>query len=69
MSVSSYLSILSFFAFMCQSLAQDYSEFGMEGSDHPKGLMVGDHAPEITSTDQNGETVTLSEVLKAHGFN
>ena len=46
--------------------AQDFEKFGMDKSFHlPKGLKVGDDAPNLIAKDQNGNNINLYEILKS----
>ncbi|GJM63384.1 peroxiredoxin-like family protein [Persicobacter diffluens] len=44
---------------------QDLTKLGVEEKTLGKGLMVGDDAPEIAGKDQNGNEVSLHEMLKS----
>ena len=61
-----YLFTLVLLAFGVLLKAQDASpkRFGMQEEDLPKGLNVGDVAPDIALKDHNGEAFNLSKALK-----
>ncbi len=47
------------------SFSQDYIKYGIDNKlDIPKGLSIGDIAPDFTGTNQNGEIISLSESLR-----
>lgn len=56
--------LLTFVLLFSISSAQDYAKYGMNTKDYtPKGLEVGDTAPDFSGVNQEGEKVSLSEKL------
>ncbi len=58
----SLLLVLILAAF--QSFAQDLSDYGITSEDAPKGLAVGEDAPNFTAITAEGEEFDISEALK-----
>lgn len=65
MIMKKYYCAIVFMLIMAAGYGQDYTRYGIDTTGPiPKGLKVGDKAPDFTAYDQTGKQVTMKKLLE-----